>query len=110
MKPGPAQKQIECGKKLPSSDMFMPDMTKEAISEKIKKMSCGKPQYMLSTCYMRKRGASLREIARQLMKPFSTIRGWLVRMTERGINGIWDKKSTGRKRILDRSDLKMFEE
>ena len=62
MKSGPAQKQIECDKKLPSGDMFMPDMTKEAISEKIKKMSCGKPRYILSACYLRKRGASLREI------------------------------------------------
>ena len=29
-------------------------------------------------------------------------------MTERGIEGMWD--STGRKKILDQSDLKMFEE
>ena len=110
MKPKSAQKRIECDKKLPSGDMFMPDMTKEAIYEKIKKMLCGKPRYILSACYMRKRGASLREIARQLMKPFSTIRGWLARMAERGIEGMWDKKSTGRKKILNRSDLKMFEE
>ena len=51
---------------------------------------------------MRKRGASLREIAR-LMKPFSTVRGWLARMAERGIEGMWDKKSTGRKKILNQS-------
>ena len=110
MKSRSTQKQIKYDKKLPSGDMFMPDMTKEAIYEKIKKMLCGKPRYILSACYIRKRGASLREIARQLMKPFSTVRGWLARMAERGIEGMWDKKSTGRKKILNRSDLKMFEE
>ena len=31
MKPKSAQKRIECDKKLPSGDMFMPDMTKEAM-------------------------------------------------------------------------------
>ena len=105
-----AQKQIKFKKKLPSGDMFMPYMTKENISEKIKEVRCGKPRDILAACYLRKGGASLREIARQLMKPFSTVRGWLVRMTERGIEGIWDRKSTGRKKILDQSDLKMFEE
>ena len=88
----------------------MPDMTKEDIFEKIKKVLCGKPRDILMACYLRKRGASLREIARQLMKPLSTVRDWLVRMTERGIEGMWDKKSTGRKKILDQSDLQMFEE
>ena len=110
MKPRPTKKQIKCGKKLPSGDTFMLDMTKEAISEKIKKMSYGKSRYMLSACYMRKRGESLREIARQLMKPFSIVRDWLVRMAERGIEDMWDKKSTGRKKIPNQSDLKMSEE
>ena len=110
MKSRSTQKQIKYDKKLPSGDMFMPDMTKEAIYEKIKKVLCGKPRDILIACYLRKMGASLREIARQLMKPLSTVRGWLVRMTERGIKGIRDKKSTGRKKILDQSDLKIFEE
>ena len=104
------QKQIKYDKKLPSGDMFMLDMTEEYILEKIKKVLCGKPRDILIACYLRKRGASLREIAHQLMEPFSTVRGWLVRMTERGIEGIWDKKSTGRKKILDQSDLKIFED
>ena len=80
-----AQKQIKFKKKLPSGDMFMLDMTEEYILEKIKKVLCGKPRDILIACYLRKMGAPLREIARQLMKPLSTIRGWLVRMTERGI-------------------------
>ena len=104
-----AQKQIKFKKKLPSGDMFMLDMTEEYILEKIKKVLCGKPRDILIACYLRKMGAPLREIARQLMKPLSTIRGWLVRMTERGIEGIWDKKSTGRKRILSPSNIKKME-
>ena len=80
MKSRSAQKQIKYDKKLPSGDMFMPDMTKEDIFEKIKKVLCGKPRDILMACYLRKRGASLREIAHQLMKPLSTVRDWLVRI------------------------------
>ena len=104
-----AQKQIICREKLPSGNRFMPNMTMDDISEKIKKVSSGKSREILMACYRRKNGASLREIARQLMKPHTTIRDWLVRITERGINGIWDKKSPGRKRILNPSDVRKME-
>ena len=103
------QKQLKYKKKLPSGDRFMPNMTKETISEKIKEISCGKPRDILMACLHRKTCLCLREIARQLMRPWSTVRGWLVRITKRGIAGIWDKKSTGRKRILNPSDVKKME-
>ena len=32
-------------------------------------------------------------IARELMRPYSTIRGWLVRMVRRGLGGRFDRKS-----------------
>ena len=40
------------------------------------------------------------------MRPYSTIRGWLVRMVRRGLGGRFDRKSTGRKKILNPQTLK----
>ena len=34
------------------------------------------------------------------MRPYSTVRGWLVRMVQRSLSGKFDQKSAGRKRIL----------
>ena len=77
----------------------MPKMGKNILNQ-IKNMPAGKPKEILRACFMRKKGMSLREIAEQLEVPFSTIRGWLVRVMKRGMNGIYDKKSPGRKRML----------
>ena len=40
-------------------------------------------------------------IARELMRPYSTIRGWLVWMARRGLGGRFDRKSTRGKKILN---------
>ena len=40
------------------------------------------------------------------MRPYSTIRGWLVRMVRRGLGERFDRKSTGRKKILNPQTLK----
>ena len=40
------------------------------------------------------------------MRPYSTIRGWLVRMVRRGLGRRSDRKSTGKKKILNPQTLK----
>ena len=40
------------------------------------------------------------------MRLYSTVRGWLVRMVRRGLDGRFDQKSTGRKKILNPQTLK----
>ena len=47
----------------------------------------------------------MRYVAREMMKPYSAVRDWLVRMACRGLDGRNDRKSTGRKRILGRDVL-----
>ena len=44
------------------------------------------------------------------MRPYSTVRGWLVRMMRRGLSGRFDRKSTGRKKILGPQTLKKIME
>ena len=61
---------------------------------------------ILVACCKRKKGNGIWSIARELMRPYSTIRGWLVRMVRRGLGGRLDRKSTGRKKILNPQTLK----
>ena len=72
----------------------------------IKRSSHGKVRNILVACCKRKEGNGIWSIARVLMRPYSTIRGWLVRMARRGLGGRFDRKSTGRKKILNPQTLK----
>ena len=67
----------------------------------IKRSSPGKARDILVACCKRKGGNGIWFIARELMRPYSTIRGWLVQMVRRGLGGRFDRKSTGRKKILN---------
>ena len=58
----------------------------------IKKTPPGKARDILVACCRRKDGKGIRSIARELMRPYSTVRGWLVRMAWRGLGGRFDKK------------------
>ena len=51
----------------------------------IKRSSPGKARDILVACCKRKEGNGIWSIARELMRPYSTIRGWLVRMVRRGL-------------------------
>ena len=72
----------------------------------IKKSSPGKARDILITCCKRKEGNGIWSIARELTRPYSTTRSWLVRMVRRGLGGRFDRKSTGRKKILGQQILK----
>ena len=72
----------------------------------IKRSSPGKARDILVACCKRKEGNGIWSIARELMRPYSTICGWLVRMVRRGLGGRFDRKSTGRKKILNPQTLK----
>ena len=72
----------------------------------IKRSSPGKARDILVACCKRKEGNGIWSIARELMRPYSTIRGWLVRMARRGLGGRFDRKSTGRKKILSPQTLR----
>ena len=72
----------------------------------IKKSSPGRARDILVTCCKCKGGNGIWSIARELMGPYPTIRGWPVRMVRRGLGGRFDRKSTGKKKILNPQTLK----
>ena len=66
----------------------------------------GTERSRLQAARMRKEGMGIREIARVLRRPYSTIRDWLVRMHRRGPRGRFNKRRGMRKRILDNQVLR----
>ena len=58
----------------------------------IKRSSPGKARNILVACCKRKEGNRIWFIARELMRPYSTIRDWLVQMVQRGLGGRFDWK------------------
>ena len=94
--------------RLPKGDGFLQDTSQDEILQMIDQTPSGKARDMLVACYKRKAGMSLRAISKAMMKPYSTIRGWLVRITRRGPAGRFDKKSTGRKRMLGEHSVWMI--
>ena len=72
--------------------------------------SPGKARDILVACCKRKEGKGIWSIARELMRPYSTVRGWLVRMMRCGLGGRFDRKSTGRKKTLGQHILKKIME
>ena len=67
----------------------------------IKRSSPGKAKDILVACCKRKGDNGIWFIARELMRPYSTIHGWFVRMARRGLGGRFDRKSTGQSKILE---------
>ena len=96
--------------KIPKGDRFLPDASRENICRMIKKTPPGKARDILIACCKRKDGKGIRSITRELMRPYSTIRDWLIRITHRGLDGRFDRKSTGRKKILGPNILKKIME
>ena len=52
----------------------------------MKQSSPGKARDILVTCCRYKEGNGIRSIARKLMRLYSTVRGWLIRMARRGLD------------------------
>ena len=101
---------VRNGAKIPKGDRFLPDASRENICSMIKKTPPGKARDILIACCSRKDSMGIRSIARELMRPYSTVCDWLVRMTHRGLDGRLDRKSTGRKKILGPNILEKITE
>ena len=97
---------VRNGARLPKGGRFLPGTSRRVLCRMIKRSSPGKARDILVACCKCKEGNGIWSIARELMRPYSTIRGWLVRMARRGLGGRFDRKSTGRKKILSPQTLK----
>lgn len=94
----------------PKGCMFLPGTTPADICGMIKEASTGKARDILLACYKYMGGMDIRAIACDMIKPYTTVRSWLARMAGRGLDGRFDLKSTGRKKILGEDTLKKITE
>ena len=70
----------------------------------------GKARDILRACYERKINASIRRIRDLLMRPYFTVREWLWRVHERGLDSISDRKPPGARAVLGPEDMEIVRE
>ena len=92
-------------KVIPKGDDFLPDIPKGTLERMHKAEKNHKAKSRLLVLVMRKDGDAIREIERTLRQPYSTIRNWLVRAVEHGLDGIHDQKRDGPECRLDPDQL-----
>ena len=66
------------GTRIPKEDRFLSDASRENVCRMIKKTSPGKAWNILVACCRYREGNEIRSIARELMRPYSTVRGILL--------------------------------
>ena len=84
----------------------MPQMRLKRLKKMIGRERDGAERSRLLSALMRKKGTSIRGIAGELCKPYSTVRDWLVRMHRKGPRDRFNKRRARRKRILDNQVLR----
>ena len=85
---------------LPTGNDFLPATNTQILLKMIAACPPGKVRDILRACYERKINASIRKIRDLLMRPYSTVREWLWRVHERGLDNISDRKPPGARGML----------
>lgn len=85
---------------------FMPEYTIEEMEERMANLKEGKEKTVLLACIKRKEFKTIDKIAEELHRRPGTIRGWLVRGRERGLNDLDDHKPPGRAQLLSDAMIK----
>lgn len=81
---------------LPKGALFLPGVSERQIRVLSRREKLRKPQLRLLAALRRKQGWTLERIAASLEQPLMTVHGWLMRLQRRGIEGLQDRKQTGR--------------
>ena len=93
-------RRLECGCR------FMPNVSMKRPTRTIENESDPRAKLRLLACREKRKGRSIRKIARYPGIAYSTARDWLVRIRDRGLKGRFNRKRKGRSSKLPRSLLK----
>ena len=85
------------GGRLESGGMFMPDVNEKRLERVARREKDARAKLRLIACRDRKGGHRIRRISRDLGTAYSTVRDWLVRMSERGLKGRFNRRPGGRR-------------
>ena len=92
------------GKSIPKGDAFLRGVDTDVLWEMYAKLSgrkgMRKEALLIAAAIKRRGGLSVSEIARQLLQPRSTVSDWLVRLRDRGLEGISDRTAPNHEPIL----------
>ena len=80
---------------IPAGSKFLPGISATRLRSIQKNEKDPKAAIRLLVYAMRKEGKSMRYIGNSLNKPYSTIRDWLVRAMQLGVNGRYDILNDG---------------
>ena len=84
-----------------------PDSNTQILLKMIAACPPGKIRDILRACYERKINASIRRIRDLLMRPYSTVREWLWRVHERGLDNVSDRKPSGARCMLEPEEVEI---
>ena len=93
---------------IPIGADFLPDTSRQYLVQCQKNEKKAKVKMRLLVYIMRKDGKTIHNIGRDLNIPYSTVRCWLKRVTEKGIHGRYDKKIPGAPPKLDDQQIKQL--
>ena len=85
---------------------FLPYVSLKRLQKLYVREQNSKAKLRLLAAIRRKKGESLDNISRALEKPRRTIHGWLQRIEQRRLEGVYDKKQPGRTPKLTKQQLK----
>lgn len=80
---------------IPIGDKFLLDISIKELEKMRKKEKDVRASNRLLAYKLRKKGLSIRGIGSELGKCYSTIRGWLIRAVQTGVEGRYDIKQEG---------------
>ncbi len=95
--------------RLPRGQKFMPRVCLERLVKVWKDEPAGKSKQVLEACRRRKEGQGIHSMAREMGMNYSTVQGWLARMHPGNLDRRFDRKSTGRRRVVPAAVLKYVE-
>ena len=92
------------GESIPKGDALLPGVDTEDLrkihAELTGRKNVCKEIHILAAAIKWREDLGVSEIARQIMQPYSTVYDWLVRLRDRGLEGISDRTVSNRKPIL----------
>ncbi len=86
--------------RLPGGRAFMPRVSLKRLTRIWQEEPTSKTKQMLEACRRRKEGRGIRGTAREMGLAYSTVRDWLVRMHAGNPGRRFDRRHTGRMRVL----------
>ena len=92
---------------LSTGNDFLPDTDTQDFPEMIAALPPGKIRDIMIACCKRKMNLSIRRIQDLLMRPYFTVREWLWRMHERGLDNISDRKPPEAKSVLEPEEIEI---